>query len=457
MRKITRKFAFFMAIATLFAGCDTSNDNDNIITENEFSQKDIKALSSLLYGNSISESEVVSNVESIMNMINQPNSATRSSSRRIAEVIPAIGNTVKTRSFDEEEGDTLAYIVNFADDMGFVFASADRRTDFILAISPDGNIELDADISNSGLEVFFANLEVAYNRQIEETEAIKAELLKDSTFIVEQGNITTKAELGDVVIIDNLNYAVNKIVGPFVTVGWNQLSPYNDNAPIINGQKAAAGCVSVAMAQMLSYYRYPRNYDWVELNKYPIVVSTAGKVQVAQLFRTIGNGINTKWNTVSNGGSGALVSDADDYFRSIGFSSPGEYSAYDTQKLYACLDNNIPVIMSGFSLKETYTYKEWFLGKTKTSITYNDGHAWLVDGYLTASYTVSFKIFGVVLPVTSTMRYIHCNWGNGTAPNGYYSADAFDYYSPITRSSTTIEGKKNYYQFKLEALYNARP
>lgn len=458
MRKIMRKVVYVIAIATLFAGCDKSNDNDNIITENEFSQKDIKALNSLLYGNSISESEVVSKVGSIINMMDQPNNATRSSSRRISEIIPAIGNVAKTRSLDEEESDTLAYIINFEDEMGFVFASADRRTDFILAISPEGNIDLDADnMSNSGIEVFFANLEVAYNRQIQETEAIKSELLKDSTLRVEKGTMASKAEYDDELIIDDLTYVVNKIVGPFVTVGWRQTSPYNDNAPLINGERATAGCVSVAIAQMLSYYRYPTNYDWVELNKYPIVVSSAGKVQVAQLFRSIGDGINTSWNTASNGGSGALVSDADNYFSSIGFSSPGEYSAYDTKKLYTCLDNNIPVIMSGYSFKETYTYKNWFLGKTRTSISYYGGHAWLVDGYLTAICTLSIKIGDRIFSLSNTKKYIHCNWGDGIAPNGYYSADAFDYDYPITRSSTTVEGRENYYQFILEALYNAKP
>lgn len=134
MSKIIRRTIYVIATLMLFAACDTSNDNVDIITKNEFSSKDIKALNSLLYGNSISESEVVSKAESFMNMFDQPNSSTRSASRRVSEVIPAVGSNILTRSLDEEGEDTLAYIINFADDMGYVFASADRRTDFIMAI-----------------------------------------------------------------------------------------------------------------------------------------------------------------------------------------------------------------------------------------------------------------------------------------------------------------------------------
>ena len=458
MSKIIRRTIYVIATLMLFAACDTSNDDVDIITKNEFSSKDIKALNSLLYGNSISESEVVSKAESFMNMFDQPNSSTRSASRRVSEVIPAVGSNILTRSLDEEGEDTLAYIINFADDMGYVFASADRRTDFIMAISPEGNINPNVeDMNNSGIEVFFANLEGAYNRQIQETEAIKSELLKDSTLNLEQNIKNTKAAYGDELQFDFLTFVVNKIVGPFVTVGWRQTSPYNDNAPLINGERATAGCVSVAVAQMLSYYYYPETTDWTEMIKYPIVVSSTGKAQVAELFRWIGDGINTHWDTFSNGGSGALVSDVDNFFSSIFFGNPGVYAAYDSTRVFACLDKNIPVIMSGFSLKETYRYKTWFLGKTKTRITYKGGHAWLVDGYMDASCSETIKIGDWTYYYFDTKSFLHCNWGDGIAPNGYYAADAFDYYYPITRSSTTIDGTEGYYQFKLEALYDADP
>lgn len=458
MSKIVKRTIYVIATAMLFAACDTSNDDVDIITKKEFSQKDIRALNSLLYGNSISESEVVSKAESFMNMFDQPNSSTRSSSRRVSEIIPAVGSNILTRSLDEEGEDTLAYIINFADDMGYVFASADRRTDFIMAISPEGNIDPNVeDMNNSGIEVFFANLEGAYNRQIQETEAMKAELLKDSTLNLEQNIINSKASYGDELPFGYFTFVVEKIVGPFVKVGWRQTSPYNDNAPLIDGERAAAGCVSVAVAQMLSYFRYPETIDWSEMTEYPIVVSSTGKVQVAELFRWIGDGINTNWDTFSNGGSGALVSDVDNFFSSINFANSGVYAAYDSTRVFSCLNNYNPVIMSGFSLKETYRYKTWFLGKTQTRITYKGGHAWLVDGYLVANCSEIIRIGDKDYYCYESKRYLHCNWGDGIAPNGYYAADAFDYDYPITRSSTTIDGTEGYYQFKLETLYDAHP
>ncbi len=38
---------------------------------------------------------------------------------------------------------------------------------------------------------------------------------------------------------------------------WNQGTPYNKYLPEINGKKVVAGCVSVAMAQLMKYHRHP--------------------------------------------------------------------------------------------------------------------------------------------------------------------------------------------------------
>ena len=53
-----------------------------------------------------------------------------------------------------------------------------------------------------------------------------------------------------------------------VTTLWNQGDPYNTYLPKINGQAAWAGCVNVALAQLMRYHKHPQSgkgiasYDW---------------------------------------------------------------------------------------------------------------------------------------------------------------------------------------------------
>lgn len=54
-----------------------------------------------------------------------------------------------------------------------------------------------------------------------------------------------------------LVFAQNSNV-PYITASWDQSSPYNDLCPMLsNGQRAAAGCGAIAIAQVLNYYKLP--------------------------------------------------------------------------------------------------------------------------------------------------------------------------------------------------------
>ena len=55
-------------------------------------------------------------------------------------------------------------------------------------------------------------------------------------------------------------------VAELMTTKWNQWEPYNNYAPalkIYNGEKAPAGCVAIAMAQVMNYHRYPASAQFV--------------------------------------------------------------------------------------------------------------------------------------------------------------------------------------------------
>lgn len=47
-------------------------------------------------------------------------------------------------------------------------------------------------------------------------------------------------------------------VEPFITTKWNQRGPYNYYTPEIDGKQTLAGCVAVAVAQIMKYYEWPQ-------------------------------------------------------------------------------------------------------------------------------------------------------------------------------------------------------
>lgn len=116
--------------------------------------------------------------------------------------------------------------------------------------------------------------------------------------------------------------------------------------------------------------------------------------------------------------------------------------------------NGIPVIMSGYAIAETYTYRKWFLGKKRKGTRYKEGHAWVIDGYLNRRRKVEIQENGKV--VQSYYQYeqlVHCNYGWNGSKDGYYNNAAFDTNKgPVTRS-----GESYNYQFKLETLYDVKP
>ena len=54
-------------------------------------------------------------------------------------------------------------------------------------------------------------------------------------------------------------------ISPIMTTKWGQGTPYNNYAPAIksnNGQKAPAGCVAIALAQIMNFQKYPASAEF---------------------------------------------------------------------------------------------------------------------------------------------------------------------------------------------------
>lgn len=80
-------------------------------------------------------------------------------------------------------------------------------------------------------------------------------------------------------------------VGPRLTTEWDQDEPWNRLSPMVDGVRAPAGCVPVAIAQVVNYYKTltTKNIDW---NK----ITNNNGDEMAKLIRTIGDAIKMSYH-----------------------------------------------------------------------------------------------------------------------------------------------------------------
>ena len=124
---------------------------------------------------------------------------------------------------------------------GFVIIAADDACNPILAYSFTNRFGLGPDMPE-GLSAWLDDLEeqVAMAREASEAERQQALPKWEAVFV------RTKA--GE----DGYKPAVK-----YETPVWGQNEPFNDLAPVINGKKAVAGCVPLAMSMLARFYQYP--------------------------------------------------------------------------------------------------------------------------------------------------------------------------------------------------------
>ncbi|MBR1787759.1 MAG: C10 family peptidase [Bacteroidaceae bacterium] len=109
-------------------------------------------------------------------------------------------------------------------------------------------------------------------------------------------------------------------IDPMVSATWSQSSPFNNECPVLaNGERAAAGCGAIAVAQIMSYYRMPvkgfghvaynnididydsRSIDWPNiLDNYQSGGTDIQKAAVASLIYQVGAAMKMGYNSVSS-------------------------------------------------------------------------------------------------------------------------------------------------------------
>jgi len=397
MRNLCQCLVFFVFLFS----CSDENLPSSSPSSDEFLYKTQET------SNRIDIKEVTSLIDGVVAFLDEKDPSKAGSSRIVDSVSVLRFNNIKSSALksgkydDIEISDTLAYVFNFKDSMGFVIVSNDKRVDSpLLAFTKKGSL-INGKTDNPGLSLFLKRLEGYTLESIVKSSKTDGQKLEET----QKGfptSITFPSITGE---------------GPLVSVEWGQQKPFNNNlggsCSNTNNGKYLAGCVATATAQIMSYWEYPKSldghsYDWTRLKNYKhsddfypssinIVQGVLAKLDVANLFQKIGTGVSMKYDC---GVSLAATADALNLLVSYGFTShfTPVLVSYNIGRVKTVLTSKRPVIARGCDYS-IYGYERC--------------HAWVIDGFLDIT----------------TQTYIHNNWGWDGDANGYYNNGIFD---PIT-------------------------
>lgn len=290
------------------------------------------------------------------------------------------------------QGGNEAFFIFGGGQNGFVVISGDDKLPPVLAFSDEGDFEngVIPDALKSILTNFSVNFE---NTKIFNAKGEQTALRSASSAAPLLGNIM-----------------------------YGQVGAFNDKMPEYNEKKAAAGCVAVAMAQIMKYYEYPERgtgelsyktdtreidvsvtlgeaYDWDNMLDFyeNDAYTDAQKDAVSTLIFHCGAAVSMNYFSDDDGASGARFSDLPDallnnfgYDKNLYLTSRDLFTLEEwTEMLREEIDNGRPVAYSGSNVKD-------------------GGHAFIIDGY-------------------APDNFFHVNWGWSGTYNGFYSIDLLDY------------------------------
>lgn len=231
-----------------------------------------------------------------------------------------------------------------------------------------------------------------------------------------------------------------KSIGPLLTTTWGQRDPYNAQAKKIDGEYAKAGCVAIAVSQIMVYNEHPTTFPssmlslplTAEFQRYvgkPTRLSAMKKIKdltientsaardnVSRFIAMIGYMLKNDWGV---GSTGAKDKEVPKVFNNMGY-AVGPLIPYNGKTTEAALNGYRALYITG--------WRNWL-----------KGHAWVLDGYKSEDYTeeLYYYYFGpdgsyhgrrrqsnVVTSYNHT--YFHHNFGWSGGANGYYLDGVFD-------------------------------
>lgn len=301
--------------------------------------------------------------------------------------------------------DTLLYIVNFEDSCGYALVSADALVPGVAAYIEKGNLSPDQEIDNPGFKSFLEG----YQKYVLDSlrrmpDSVKIYHRFDTLAYPFKDSVETEIRIYE-------PYQTVNYVAPLLTTKWGQDRPYNDLCPNdkLYGSKCAAGCVAIAVGQVVAYYEYPilyngHSYNWGAIKENEIVdtLNYEGASSVAMLTHDIGQLVRMHYySRFESRASFDCVQYCLNAFN-YHYNYNGQVEN-DNNAIKEDLLNYRPVIVDGY--------------KSGNS----PGHAWVIDGLVVK------RSRSLVIPGLSKYReYVHCNWGWNGGCNGFFIFKDFE-------------------------------
>lgn len=449
--------SIFMAgcISLFFISCNSLDKDSIAISETKrlnLTTEEIERLPLLNSNHDISLEDAQKQVEEIAGMLDKNMAGKTTSKSSVSRYIKGVriiksnckiisSNFTKTKSIDSSDSinkNTKLYLFNFGEEKGYVLISGDNRVPGVISYSAEGSVG--DTIINPGMALFLSGVENYMSTAINKKEA-----LKDSIYESLKAKIASMSDSSTVTTktirpVDNINYdddyynisysygtpQTYKLIDPYISTLWSQVGYYNNSIPVWcdkNNDQAYAGCVTIASAQIINYY-------------YPVTNS-----QIPDFIYDVSKAVKSSYGC---DGTSSNIGNANDALTNRYHLSTGGVVDYDYSTLIKSLDAGCPLLTTGAATM----IRHKFLGITFYN-TYEDGHAWVVDGYKTTKQdvteTITYYNKKIQKPVTESytssnyQTLLHCNWGWGIGYNGYYISGAFDSTNPVTRSNNQYD------------------
>lgn len=342
--------------------------------------------------------------------------------------------------------DTILYVLNVNEDGGFYLISGDNRIPGVLGYSDSGKFEIVEDTTVESSSRLIVDMIANYNLSITEDIRIRetSPWLPPEKPIFPEGPIVPDTVGVWRPYANYSSWETIDSVDKMIPVEWHQYYPYNSKLPYVrNGIHYPAGCVPIAVAQLLTYYRMPTGiyhnycYDWDLITACDSVADAhhvAYVGEVSNLVKWICDDLNV---TFGENGTLAYTDDVPEFLSKLGFSHPSSLKKYNANSLLQSLKGGHPVIVRGKETANAYS-----------------GHAWIVDGYkYQQCIKTSNNSSGTPIRERVDRIMLHCNWGH-IGHNGYYLEGLFDEYHKQNGLGGDTEG---YYQYDLKMIDNIYP
>lgn len=275
-------------------------------------------------------------------------------------------------------GEPAFYVFNAGGEDGYVIISGDDRTEEILGYSTQGSFSWEEIPENmsawlNGYAEQVAYLNMGYSAYVSSSQPRPA-------------------------------------IEPLISTQWNQMTPYNNQCPLYDGQRTITGCTATAMAQVMNYHQWPKTapaipaysteylglsveelpgttFAWESMkDTYSTMETGAEADAVAELMRYCGQALKSDYTPNLTLAFGSDAADAlYEYFNydpGIAFFSLNSFCISEWEDIiYAEMSQRRPILHMGQSL--------------------DGGHAFICDGY-------------------DGNGMFHFNWGWGGMYDGYF-------------------------------------